>query len=120
MSKHPLNLSLRFALEIAAILLTAYWGWENFSGPIRIATVIFIPLLLMTLWGGFRYPKDHGKGFKKVSGKTRLAIEAFVLSVPIVLNFSAGNYFIPLIFFSFIVFHYILSQDRLQKMLHEK
>lgn len=120
MSKNPLNLAFRFALEVTAIALTFYWGWTNFTFPTTILSAIILPLLLMILWGGFRYPRDHGKGFKKVSGRTRLFIEAVVLTIPIVLNFSRGNFFLPFIFLLAIVFHYTISRDRVEKLYHEK
>lgn len=32
MSNHPFNLAVRFALEIALLIIFTMWGWNKFSG----------------------------------------------------------------------------------------
>lgn len=40
MSQHPLNLALRFLLEIAASVAIGYWGWHQAEGPLCYAPAI--------------------------------------------------------------------------------
>ena len=32
MNNHPINLAVRFALEIVLLIIFAYWGWSKFNG----------------------------------------------------------------------------------------
>ena len=53
-----LNLGLRFALELGALVALGYGGWQM-DGPVwlRIAAAIGFPLLAVYVWGRWVAPK---------------------------------------------------------------
>ena len=58
MNTHPLNLTLRFLLEIAMLIILADWGWHLTPGWPRYPAAIGFPVLAAALWGIFRIPND--------------------------------------------------------------
>ena len=78
MSQNPINLAVRFLLEIAALVAIGYWGWAQHAGILRYALVIGLPLLAAFLWGTLRVPEDasaNGKAPVPVPGALRLLLE---------------------------------------------
>ena len=59
MSKHPLNLAVRFALEVGAILTFGIWGFSLSELWTRYLLVILLPLGFALLWGIFAVPNDQ-------------------------------------------------------------
>lgn len=112
MANHPLNLALRFALEIAALIAIGSWGWANYDGFLQVVTVIGLPLLGAIVWAVFRVDNDPGEAPVTVPGSLRLGIELTLL-----LGGAAALYFIEatslaLIAAGLIVFHYLISYQR--------
>lgn len=61
MSKNPLNLLVRFLLEIALLVIFGYWGFHKFEGATKYLMGIGLPVVVAILWGTFRVPNDPGK-----------------------------------------------------------
>ena len=116
MSNHPLNLALRFMLEIAALVAIGYWGWSQHEGGLRVILGIGLPLIAALIWGAFRDPRDHGKGLVAISGPLRLVIEALFFTTAVVL-LALVQPSTALILAVVIMLHYAVSYDRIGRML---
>jgi len=135
MSNHPLNLALRFALELAALGAFGYWGWTENDGIWRWIAALGLTLIAAVLWGTFRVPGDQERmteSFQErgwasggtprttgrrdvrvaVSGIVRLLLEAVFFGSAVLLLALADQPRAALIFGVIIVLHYIASYDR--------
>ncbi len=53
-----LNLSIRFILEVMALVSLGYWGFKiNAGSVLKMSLGIGIPLITATIWGVFGSPK---------------------------------------------------------------
>jgi hypothetical protein len=123
MSKHPLNLALRFLLEVAGLAALAYWGWA-WGDPWRWPLAIGLPLVAAVIWAMFRTPGDQSANQKApmpVHGIIRLSIEMTFFGLAIVALFTAqANARAELfgtILTLLVILHYILSWDRVMWLL---
>jgi hypothetical protein len=120
MSNHPLNLGLRFVLEIAAFLSIGAWGWSLSEGPIRFLWAIGLPLSAAAAWGTFRVPEDasaSGKAPVRVPGVVRLGLEFVVFGLAIWALFALGSTNLAGVFAALVVIHYGSSYDRIGWLL---
>jgi hypothetical protein len=120
MSQNPLNLGLRFILELVALYAFGFWGWVQHEGFMRYLLVAGLPLLAATLWGTFRIPEDasaNGKAPVPVPGWVRLLLEIIFFSFATFCFFDAGATTAGYIFGSISLLHYIISYDRIIWML---
>lgn len=120
MSSHPLNLTVRFLLELSALFILGLWGWQQREDGLRFALAIGIPLLLAVLWGVFAVPNDpsrSGKAPVPVPGWLRLLLELafFGLAVWALagLGYSIAAWLLGLLVFV----HYLVSYDRIRWLL---
>jgi hypothetical protein len=119
LGSHPLNLVLRFALELAGLLSFSWWGWRAADGFLRALLAIGLPLGAAAVWGTFNVPDDpsrSGGAPVVVPGWVRLAIEVAFFALA-----SAAWYTIsPAVGIAFAVLaviHYALSLDRIRWLL---
>lgn len=117
MGYHPVNLALRFILELAALFFIGRWGWVSFDGLWRYVAAIGLPLIAATIWGIFRVPDDGGAPTVRVSGVVRLLIEAIFFGFAIWGLFDSGATTMGWIFSGITLLHYIISYDRIQRVL---
>jgi hypothetical protein len=120
MGSNPINLALRFLLEVAALLSVSYWGWTLSSGALRYALAIGIPLLCAVLWGTFAVPDDpsrSGKAPVPVPGIVRLALELAFFAFAAWALYDAGQPVLSLILATLVVVHYLVSYDRVKWLL---
>ena len=117
MSSHPLNLTVRFLLELSALFVLGMWGWQLREDGLRFVLAIGIPLLLAVLWGVFAVPNDpsrSGKAPVPVPGWLRLLLELafFGLAVWALadLGYSIAAWLLGLLVFV----HYLVSYDRIR------
>jgi hypothetical protein len=78
MGTHPVNLLVRFLLELSALFVLGLWGWHRRDDGLRILIALTIPLIAAALWGTFAVPNDptrSGSAPVPVSGLLRLALE---------------------------------------------
>ena len=114
MSQHPINLALRFILEMIGLFAMGLWGWRQGEGVMRFVFALALPVLASVLWGTFRVPGDKsssGKAPVPVSGFVRLLLEL------VFFGFAAWALFTvqPVLgwVFAIVVFiHYAASYDR--------
>ncbi len=119
-SNHPINLALRFFLELAALAEYAMWGWRIGEGFVRFLLAIGLPLVLAIIWGTFRVPNDPGKAPVPVPGTIRLLYEALYFGGAATCFFlisNPGEHLWAVIFTFLIVIHYLTSLDRVKKCL---
>lgn len=117
MSRQPVNLLLRFILELAILWSLGYWAWYRHSGWSRYALVTLLPLLAIFAWGAFRTPADHGKGLFAVKGIVRLAIEIILFGFAGWCLWDAGEPTWSKVFSFVSLAHYLLSYDRVKLLL---
>lgn len=120
MSQNPINLGLRFFLEIAALVAIGYWAWHQTAGLIRFLLVLGLPLIAAAAWGTFRVPGDasaSGQAPVPVPGLVRLLLEAALFASAIWGLAGAGQPSLALIFALVLLAHYALSYDRILWLL---
>lgn len=117
MSQNPLNLALRFLLEMAILAALGYWGWTQHSGVARWTLAILVPLVGAIAWAVFRVPGDGGPPVVAVPGWTRLLLEATLFVGATLALRDAGATRMALMFAGVSLLHYALSWDRVASLL---
>ena len=120
MSSHPINLGLRFVLELAGWASMGYWGWTQHQGALRFVLGIGLPLLAMGLWGTFRVPDDPGKAPVAVPGALRLALEVVEFGTAVGLLIAAGRAALGIGLAALLLLHYAASYDRIRWLLTQR
>ncbi|MER8883035.1 YrdB family protein [Mesorhizobium sp. M0074] len=76
------NLTLRFLLELAALLGLGMAGWSLSAGMWRWILAVALPFVAAALWGIFAVPNDpsrSGRAPVPVPGGLRLVLELVIL-----------------------------------------
>ncbi|MER9554629.1 YrdB family protein [Mesorhizobium sp. M0323] len=76
------NLTLRFLLELAALLGLGMAGWSLSAGMWRWILAMSLPFVAAALWGIFAVPNDpsrSGRAPVPVPGGVRLVLELVIL-----------------------------------------
>ncbi len=120
MGSHPLNLALRFLLELAALASAGYWGWTERQGVWRVVWGIGLPLALAVLWGTFRVNGDPGDAPVPVPGAVRLLLELGVFATAVILLAAADQPRWAVILGVVVVAHYVASYDRIAWLLKQR
>jgi len=116
MSNHPLNLALRFILELLALAIFFLWGWQH-QGFLKYLLAFGTPILAMVIWGTFRVPNDPGKAPVAVSGRTRLLIELVFYGAAEACLFSLQQLSFAYALSIVLIIHYAVSYDRVGRLL---
>ena len=111
------NLTLRFALEMGALIGLGVAAWQSTNGPVQWIAAIAFPLVAAAVWGTFNVlndPSRSGEAPVEVAGWLRLVIELTILgggavAIGIVWGPIAGVGFAVLI-----LAHYAASWSRIQ------
>lgn len=119
MGSNPLNLALRFFLEIAALMAMGYWGWQQSETWTRFLLAPFVPLLAAVLWATLRVPNDPGKAPVAVPGIVRLLLELVFFGFAVWGLFDAGATTWGWVIGVAVVLHYLLSYDRVLWLLRQ-
>ncbi|MCB0531604.1 MAG: YrdB family protein [Lewinellaceae bacterium] len=115
MGSHPINLIIRFLLEITALVSVGMWGWKQNDGWLRYVLAIGIPLILATIWGTFNVqddPSRSGSAPIPTPGLIRLAIELGMFALAIWALYDSGFTKASLIIAIIVLLHYLASYDR--------
>jgi hypothetical protein len=116
MSQNPINLAVRFLLELAALAALGFWGWTQHTGIMRYLLMVGLPLLAATLWGTFRVPADasaNGKALIPVAGWLRLLLEVIFFTSAAWCLFNANAVCAGYVFSGIALIHYLISYDRI-------
>ncbi len=111
MGKNPVNLALRFILELGAFAAIGYWGWTVHGGILRYLLGLGLPVLVAFAWGAFRVPNYGGPPLVRVPGLLRLALELAVFGFATWGLYAAGAVPLAWYFGGIVLLHYILSYD---------
>jgi hypothetical protein len=122
MSQNPINLAVRFILELAALAALAYWGWTQHTGVLRYLLTVGLPVLGAVLWGVFAVPGDRsrsGDAPVPVPGILRLLLELLLFGFAAWCLYDAGLVLLANIFGIIVLVHYIISYDRIIWLLRK-
>lgn len=122
MGSHPINLMVRFLMEVAAIAALGIWGWKQGTDWDRFLWAILLPILFMTVWGVFAVPGDpsrSGSAPIPISGRTRLLLELGIFCCAAWAIYDTGFLKIALVYSIICLLHYIVSYDRILWLLKQ-
>jgi len=123
MGSHPINLTIRFLLELSALAAIGIWGWNQSDDWIRFVLSFGIPISLAAIWGIFAVPNDpsrSGKAPIAVPGIIRLLIELAIFALATWTLQESGYTKISWIFGTIVAIHYVISYDRIMWLLMHK
>ena len=118
---HPINLALRFGLELMMLYGFGRWGWSRPDAGIgRYVLALAVPLVAATLWGVFAVPDDpsrSGNAPIPTPGSLRLVLEIalFALAVGALYLSNASRTALALALLA--IAHYSTSVDRITWLL---
>ena len=119
MSQNPINLTVRFILEIIALIALGAWAKAKFPSALGFVLMIVIPLIAAAAWGTFNVkgdPSRSGKAPVPVPGIARLLLEIAILGSATLALLSLNSTY-GWIFGIVTLLHYILSYDRISWLL---
>lgn len=117
MSNNPINLALRFVLELVALFAIGYWGWTQHTGIVQVLLCLGLPIIAATIWGIFRIPGEPGPAPVAVPGWVRLLLEAVFFGAAVILLAAAQQQTPSIILGIVVVLHYLASYDRIIRLL---
>ena len=120
MGSNPVNLILRFLLEIIAFISLGIWGWKQSESWLRLVLAIGIPIIIAIIWGTFAVPNDPSRSGSApviTAGFMRLIIELGIFCFAIWSLSDMEWNRISLIFGIVVLAHYIVSYDRVLWLL---
>lgn len=119
MREYPLNLALRFLLELVLLFVFAYWGWHRFSGSAKYLVAIGSPLLAAVVWAIFKVDGDPDKAIVSIPGWLRLLYEMVLFTVATLFLFQLQLASWAIIFIIVSVLHYAFSYQRILWLLKQ-
>jgi hypothetical protein len=120
MNTNPINLAVRFLLEIVMLIAFACWGWYRADSWMRYIAAIGLPLIAAVLWGVFRIPNDPKPAPVAVLGIIRLLLELGLFALAVWAMYDLGYVKAALAIALIVAMHYMVSYDRTWAMLRNK
>ena len=117
MNTNPINLAVRFLLEIAMLIILGYWGWHVTTGWLQYVAAGGLPLIAAILWGVFRIQNDPKPAPVQIPGMLRLLLEWCLFGFAIWALYNLEYIHLSLIMAIIVKLHYIVSYDRTWAML---
>lgn len=114
LSNHPLNLLLRFLLELGMLAALGYWGWTQHDGILRVLLAVGLPVSAATLWGIFRVNGDPKDAPVVIPGVLRLLLEWGLFAAAVAALWAADQTTAALVFAALVVFHYAISYEHVR------
>jgi len=115
MGSNPINLALRFLLELCAIYSTGLWGWKSQESWIKYLLAFGIPLVAIILWGTFAVPNDPSRSEEApvvTPGIVRLFLEFSIFGFAVWTLYDSEYTNIALLLGGTILIHYLISYNR--------
>ena len=116
MGSHPINLIIRFLLELTALIAIGIWGWKLSDGWIGFVLALGMPIIVAAVWGTFAVPNDpsrSGAAPIAVPGFVRLTIELAIFAFATWTVCDLGCTGLSVVLGIVVVVHYIISYDRI-------
>jgi hypothetical protein len=123
MGSNPLNLAVRFLLELGALASVGMWGWYAHSSPLNFILAVCLPIAFAAMWGVFAVPNDpsrSGKTVIAVSGTVRLVLEILIFASATLAIYQVGHTRISYVFGIIVLLHYMVSYDRVLWLFKSK
>jgi len=120
MSNNPINLTVRFLLELAGLVAMGVWGWTQHEGIARFAWTIGLPVVAAAVWGVFRIEGEPGHAPVAVHGIVRLLLEVVYFGGSVWLLALAGYPTAAIVLGAVVVVHYATSYDRVLRMVRNQ
>jgi len=120
MNTHPINLTIRFLLEILMLVILGYHGAHMGEGWLSYTLAVAFPLIAAVLWGVFRIPNDPKPAPVAIPGVARLLLELFLFGAAVWSLLSLGHLGASIVLALVVVIHYAVSWDRTGAMLQNK
>ena len=117
---HPANLAFRFVLEVSALGVMGWWGYQQSESAWRWPLAISVPLAAAAMWTIFAVPGDPsrgGDGLVHVPGLIRLGLECGVFGFAIWTLNALGQTPFAIAYGVAVVVHYALSYERIAWLL---
>ena len=122
MGSNPINLIIRFTLEMGALFIFGLWGWKSTSAPLRTLLTVGLPVFAALAWGVFNVPGDpsrSGKAPVPVPGFVRLMLELLIFGAACWVLFDLGYKTLGWIGGIIVLIHYGVSYDRIMWLLRQ-
>lgn len=122
MGSNPLNLALRFVLELTALIAMGSWGWNTGEGALQYVLAPALPLIAATAWGTFAVlgdPSRSGRAPVPVPGMIRLALELAFFAFATWALLDTGKTQLAWVMGFAVLFHYLISYDRLAWLIKQ-
>lgn len=119
---NPINLVLRFLLEVVALIAGAIYGASLADGLLGILASCSILVALTVLWVTFNVPNDpsrSGKAPIKVPGIVRLILELLIFGFAAFCLYHLSYVTEAIIFSVIVILHYIASCKRLSWLVKQ-
>jgi len=119
---NPINLTLRFFLEVIALGAIGWWGWEQASSWWRAPLAIALVLLTAILWGTFAVPDDPsrgGSGLVHIPGIARLLLELLIFGAAAYAFKELGRSGLASALTILVVVHYAWSYERVAWLIRQ-
>ena len=116
MGTHPINLAIRFLLELLALGALGTWGWKQSDNWTRFVFAVLIPVLFAAIWGTFAVPDDPSRSGNApivTPGWIRLIIEFIFFASATWAMYDMGWVKFSLIVGVIVLVHYAFSYDRI-------
>lgn len=116
MGSNPINLFVRFILEMMALAAMGLWAWKLSGSWIRFVLVLGVPIIAAAIWGTFAVPDDPSRSGAApivVHGIVRLAIEFVFFGFSVWVFWDLGYKILSWILGIAITLHYVISYDRI-------
>lgn len=119
---NPINLALRFLLEVIALGSIAGWSWSQTESWWRAPLAVAALVVTGAAWGIFAVPDDPsrgGAGIVHISGIARLGLELLIFGSAAFALRDLGRPNLAAAFAAAIVFHYAWSYERITWLLRQ-
>jgi hypothetical protein len=120
LGSNPINLAVRFLLEMSALVALGFWGWSLADGWWSVLPGLGIPLLAAAAWGTFAVlndPSRSGRAPIPVPGWARLALEVAFFGFAVWALFDLESEVLGWILGVAVIGHYAISYDRIVWLL---
>ncbi|HEY4327269.1 MAG TPA: YrdB family protein [Mucilaginibacter sp.] len=120
MNKNPINLGVRFLLEIAMLISLGFWGWHFSEHWVKYIATLSLPVAAAVLWGVFRIQNDPKPAPVEIPGMLRLLLEFGLFGFAVWALYDLGHAQLSIAMAVIVILHYAVSYDRTWVMLRNK